>query len=133
MGVDFLSDERFAGETAPILLGYSAAAGDLAHRLFRRHRVITHVFCARVPFLRRFSLTMKFHPVHGFDRDELLLTALEDFADGSGNPEAILYLIPATRRAAALIRANRDRLEPRYVIASPAELRRLFRAAPEAE
>ena len=62
----------------------------------------------------------------------LLLTALEDFADGSGNPEAILYLIPATRRAAALIRANRDRLDPRYVIASPAELRRLFRV-PKAE
>ena len=126
--MDLLSDDRLAGEIAPILLGYSPAAGDAARRLFRRHRVISHVLCARVPFLRRFSLTMKFHPVRGFDREELVLTALEDFADGSCNPDAILYLIPATRRAAALIRDNRERLETRYVIASPEELRRLFRA-----
>ena len=131
--MDFLSDELLSGELAPIMLGYSPAARDAARRLFHRHRVITHVFCSRVPFLKRFSLTMKFHPICGTAHDELILTALEDFADSNRGAEAILYLIPATRRAARLIRSNRERLESRFVIASQEELRRLYRVPAIAE
>ena len=121
--MDFLSNNIRSGDLAPVLLGYSATADKIAHRLFHRYRLISHVFCERMPFRKRFSLSMKFHIIHGFSYDELLLSALEDFADTVRNTDVILCLIPATERAASLVDRHRERLESRYVIASPDAIR----------
>ncbi len=108
----------FWKEAAPILLGYSQRTREIAKRFFGSNRVISHVFCERIPLLHRFSLIMKFHTIHGFSRDELLLIALEDFADSVRNTETVLYLIPTTQKTARFVRRHRDRLETRYMIAS---------------
>ena len=128
--LDFLANDVLSGELSPVFLGYSANAGNSARRLFRRYRLISHVFCERVPFLRRFSLIMKFHIVSGFSRDELALIALENFADANRTSEAILYLIPATKAARDLIARHRERLETRFVIASQSDIRKLYEIPP---
>lgn len=128
--MDFLANDVLSGELSPILLGYSAIAGNLSRRLFHRHRLISHVFCERISFLRRLSLTMKFHFVCSFSHDELLLTALEDFADANRASEVILYLIPTTTATSAFVARHRERLETRFVIASADDIRRLCEIPP---
>ena len=122
--MNLLSNEHFSNDMAPILLGYSDCTAEIARHLFRKYHLISHIFCKRVPLLRRFSLIMKFHPVHGFAREELLVTVLEQFSDThTRNSDTMLFLIPTTASAIRLIRRYRDRLESRYVIANAEELR----------
>ena len=126
--MDFLENELYAGEFAPILLGDSRFARSVSRRFFSRHHIISHIFCNRVPFLRRFCLTAKYHTVNGFEKDELLLLALHDFAAGVQNRDLILYLVPGNEHARQFIEQNREQLEPDFVIADTQSLEKLIGA-----
>ncbi len=120
--MDFLSSELRAGELAPILLGDSGFARSISRRFFLQHHVISHIFCNHVPFLRRICLTAKYHAVNGFENDDLLLIALQDFAAGVKKRDIILYLIPGTENARRFIERNRQLLESVFVIADAQSL-----------
>ncbi len=124
--MNYLSAELKAGELAPVLLENSDYAKTIARRFFERRGVISHIFCNRAPFLGRFSLVAKYHPVAGFEKDELLLIALSDFAASVQNRDVILYLIPGTRSARQFIQRNRAQLETDYVLADQASLSELI-------
>lgn len=124
--MDFFANELRAGELAPILLGNSSYSKSIARKIFGRYGMISHIFCGRVPFLRRFSLTAKYHSMVGFEKDELLLIALKDFAKGVQNRDVVLYLIPGTEKAKQFVRRNRERLENDFVIANTQSLAKLI-------
>lgn len=124
--MDFLTAELRAGELAPVLLGNSNYTKTVSKHFFERHGIISHIFCARMPFWGRFSLTAKHHTVAGFENDELLLIALLDFAAGAQNKDVILFLIPGTDSAGQFIRRNRERLEPHFVLADAQSLSELI-------
>jgi|GEM_PF-1944967 len=124
--MDYFANELRVGELAPILLGNSSYSKSISKRIFSRHGMISHIFCNRVSFLKRFCLTAKYHPVGGFEEDELLLLALKDFAKGVQTRDIVLYLIPGTEKAKQFIRRNRERLEPDFVIADESSLVKLI-------
>ena len=120
--MDFLQKELRAGELAPVLLGDSGYARSVSRAFFARQGILSHIFCNRVPFLRRFCLTAKYHAVAGFENEELLLIALRDFAAGVQNRDVVLYLIPGTDAARQFMEQNRAQLEPNFVLANQASL-----------
>ena len=124
--MDFLTTELRAGELAPILLGDSAYTKAVSRQFFNRYGLISHIFCGRVPFLRRFCLTAKYHRVSGFDQDELLWIALKDFAAGVQNKDVVLFLIPGTEKALQFVKQNREKLESFFVLSSTQTLSQLI-------
>ena len=128
--MDFLKNELCTGECAPILLGDSGFARSVSRRFFSRYHVISHIFCNRVPFLRHFCLTAKYHTVTGFEKDELLLIALQDFAAGVQKRDLILYLISGNDHARQFIEQNREQLEADFVIADTQSLEKLIGTEP---
>lgn len=124
--MNYLAMELQAGELAPILLGNSEYARTISKRLFNRYGLVSHVFCDRTPFWGRFSLSAKYHPIAGFETDELLLIALKDFTAGVKNRDLILYLVPGTDSLARFIRRNREQLEQDFVLADAASLSELL-------
>ena len=120
-----LESQLRSNDLAPIFLGYSAYTSRIARQLFHRYHLISHVFCERVSFFQRCSPIMKFHRISGFTHDELLLTALEDFADAVRNQDVVLYLINGTKTAAEWIARHRERLETRFVVANSDTIRNL--------
>lgn len=124
--MEYIINDILSGEIVPILLGISPEANETAHRMYRKHGVISHVFCDRVPFAMRLSLCMKYHTVPHTSDERLMLHALLDFADQLGNADLILYLIPCTESYANMIWHNRDLLERRFVIADKQEMQRVW-------
>ncbi len=124
--MDYIVEEILAGELVPVLLGVSRESIETARRMFRQHRVISHVFCDKIPPFLRLSVCMKFHTVRHSANGRLMVTALQDFAEELNHADLIFYLIPCTERYANLIWRNRAELESRYVIANPAEMRRVW-------
>lgn len=121
--MDFIENDVLSGEIVPVLLGLSPETQETARRMFRRYGVVSHVFCDRVPFLARLSLSAKYHSIHHENAgDRLMLEALLDFAEQLENADLILYLIPCTEQSASLLWKHRDRLEGSYVIADRKEL-----------
>lgn len=126
--MNYISAELDAGEFSPIVIGNSGYARSISRRFFNRYGIFSHIFCERSTFLKRLSITSKFHQVDGFDREELLLIALEDFANSVQDRDIILYLIPGTSKAAHFIRRNRAKLESYFLVASPETMLRLLRS-----
>ncbi len=124
--MNYLTQSVLSEDLSPILLGYSSQTDEIAKLLFRRYRIISHVFCEHVPFFRRFSPVMKLHLFQHMVSDELVVTALEEFSESVRNPDVILYLVPTTRRYARLILTYKERLESRFVIAGTDDLRFLL-------
>lgn len=122
--MNYIGNEILSGEIVPVLLGASPETAETSRQMFRKYRVLSHVFCEKIPLPYRFMLSMKFHVVRHSRHDRILITALEDFADQITTADVILYLIPCTEEYNNLIWRNRDRLETRYVIASPTEIRK---------
>ena len=113
-------------ELVPVLLGFSKKTYEAARRLFKKHGVVSHVFCPPVPFPFRFSLYIKFHFVGNTQDESLMACALTDFAKQIGNKDVILYLIPCAKGYTAMIKRERAQLEHYYVFANKAELSWLF-------
>ena len=125
--MDYLANELRAGELAPVLLGNSGHSKAVSRQFFYRYGMISHIFCNRVSFFGRFfSLTAKYHPVNGFEKDELLLIALKDFAKSVQNRDIVLFLIPGTEKAKQFIRRNREQLEADFVLADARALAKLI-------
>ena len=134
--MDYIMNDVLSGAIVPVLLGLTTESSETAHRMYRRHGVMSHVFCDRIPFAMRLSLCMKFHRIPETAGDRLLLQALEDFADQLGNADLILYLIPCDEHYTKLVWDRSDELERRFVIADRDEMERVWfgaKAAPLGE
>ena len=124
--MEYIMNDVLSGAIVPVLLGVTAEASETAHRMYRRHGVISHVFCEKIPFTMRLSLCMKFHRIAQTKDDCLMLQALTDFADQLGNADLILYLIPCNEHYTNLVWNHSDELERRFVIADRAEMERVW-------
>lgn len=124
--MNYIGNELLSGEIVPVLLGVSPEAVETAREMFRKYRVLSHVFCQEIPLPYRFMLSMKFHKVRHSSHDRMMITALEDFANQIVSADVILYLIPCTEEYTRLIWRNREQLETRYVISSPTEIHRTW-------
>lgn len=128
--MDYLETQIRSSDLSPVFLGYSADVNRIARQFFHRYRLISHVFCKRIFFWKRFSPIMEFHTLNQFTHDELLLTALENFADTVKNRDATLYLIPSTKDAVTFLSSYRERLETRFVIAKSEAIRAMMEIPP---
>ena len=124
--MEYIMNDVLSGAIVPVLLGLTTEAGETAHRMYRRHGVMSHVFCDRIPFAMRLSLCMKFHRIPDTTGDKLMLQALTDFADQLGNADLILYLIPCNEHYTNLVWNHAEELERRFVIADRAEMERVW-------
>lgn len=124
--MDFIEDEVLCGELIPVLLGTSPEALETARRFFKKYGTVSHMFCDRVPLSVHFSLCIKYHSVRHSAGEELMLTALKDFAKQLGHADVILYLIPCTVDDSNFVWRNREILEPFFVIADPHEMDRVW-------
>lgn len=113
-------------ELVPVLLGFSQKTYAAARRIFKKHGVVSHVFCPTVPLPLRFSLYVKFHFVGNTKNEHLMADALTDFARQIGNKDVILYLIPCAKGYSAMLKRERPQLESHYVFANKSELSWLF-------
>ena len=109
------------GDMIPVLLGLSAGALEKAKELAQRCDSVSHIFCARVPLLFRFSIYIKFHRVSRTRKERLMLQALLDFSDQLRDRDTILYLVPCTKEYAVMVQRNYTLLESRFIIAEPLE------------
>ena len=130
--MEYIMNDVLSGAIVPVLLGLTTEASDTAHRMYRRHGVMSHVFCDRIPFSMRLSLCMKFHRIPNTTGDELMLQALTDFADQLSNADLILYLIPCDEHHTKLVWDHAEELERRFVIADRAEMERVWFGASDA-
>ena len=130
--MEYIMNDVLSGAIVPVLLGVTPEANETAHRMYRRHGVMSHVFCDRIPLASRLSLCMKFHRVPETAGEQLLLQALADFADQLGNADLILYLIPCNEHYTKLVWDHADELERRFVIADRAEMERVWFGAKSA-
>ena len=130
--MEYIMNDVLSGAIVPVLLGVTSEASETAHRMYRRHGVMSHVFCDRIPLASRLSLCMKFHRIPQTAGEQLLLQALADFADQLGNGDLILYLIPCNERYTKLVWDHVDELERRFVIADRAEMDRVWFGATDA-
>ena len=130
--MEYIMNDVLSGAIVPVLLGLTTEASDTAHRMYRRHGVMSHVFCDRIPFSMRLSLCMKFHRIPNTTGDELMLQALTDFADQLGNADLIPYLIPCDEHHTKLVWDHAEELERRFVIADRAEMERVWFGASDA-
>ena len=130
--MEYIMNDVLSGAIVPVLLGLTTEASNTAHRMYRRHGVMSHVFCDRIPFPMRLSLYMKFHRIPDTTGDELMLQALTDFADQLGNADLILYLIPCDEHYTKLVWDHSEELERRFVIADRAEMERVWFGASDA-
>ena len=124
--MEYIMNDVLSGAIVPNLLGLTTEASETAHRMYRRHGVMSHVFCERIPFSMRLSLCMKFHRIPDTTGDELMLQALIDFADQLGNADLILYLIPCNEHYTKFVWDHAEDLERRFVIADRAEMERVW-------
>ena len=124
--MDYITEDILSGDLIPVLLGFSQETVETARRMYRKHNVVSHVFCDRIPLPLRISLCMKFHTVTHTTGDRLMVEALSDFAKRFQHTDALLYLIPCTETYANLIWRNRTELESRFVIANLGEMRRVW-------
>lgn len=128
--MDFISEEILSSEIVPVLLGFSQETAETARRMYRRYKVVSHVFCDYVPLPLRLSLCMKFHMVSHRSGDRLMIEALDDFVKKLEKADALLYLIPCTEAYANLVWRNRADLESRFVIADKPEMYRVWFGEP---
>ena len=124
--MEYIMNDVLSGAIVPGLLGMTPEASETAHRMYRRHGVISHVFCDRIPLASRLSLCMKFHRVSKTSGEQLLLQALCDFADQLGNADLILYLVPCNEHYTNLVWNHTEELERRFVIADRDEMERVW-------
>ena len=130
--MEYIMNDVLSGAIVPVLLGLTPEASETAHRMYRRHGVISHVFCDKIPFSMRLSLCMKFRRIAKTQGEQLMLQALADFAEQLGNADLILYLIPCNEHYTKLVWDHSEELERRFVIADRAEMERVWFGAEEA-
>lgn len=117
----------------PVFLGYTRESGELARRIWRKYRVLSHVFCEPVPASRRLSLWLytKFHTVPRTEGDRLMLRELTDFSAQLEGMDVLPYLIPCTEAYAGMIWNHSGELESRFLIAEPWEIEQAYLAETE--
>ena len=130
--MEYIMNDVLSGAIVPVLLGMSTEASETAHRMYRRHGVMSHVFCDKIPIAMRLSLCMKFHRIPKTDGEQLMLQALTDFADQLGNADLILYLIPCNEHYTKIVWDHTEELERRFVIADRDEMDRVWFGAQSA-
>lgn len=124
--MQFIESEILAGELVPVLLGLSTEANETAKRIFRQYRLVSHVFCDRKPHMFSLPFCTKYHIIRHAAGEELMLTALLDFAKRLTGADVIYYLIPCTVDYANFVWRHHSDLEPYYVIADWQEMQRVW-------
>ncbi len=124
--MQFIESEILAGELVPVLLGQSVETNETAKRIFRRYRLISHVFCEKKPRVFGLTFCTKYHIIRHAAGEGLMLTALLDFAKRLANADVIYYLIPCTVDYANFVWRYHNELEPYYVIADWQEMQRVW-------
>lgn len=124
--MDFIDQEILSGELVPVLLGLSPETIQLAHRLYRKYNVLSHVFCNSLPFPLRFSICMKYHVIRHTADEKLMLVALQDFSAQIKHAEVIPCLISCTQRYENFIWEYRDQLERQFVIGNRQTAKQLW-------
>ena len=114
--MDTLKQIMPVGDLIPVLLGASAEAQRTARRLFRKYGKISRLFCSKAPVASILAPYVKVHAIHS-ESNQLMLTALEDFAIQAKHADVVLYLIPCTMEDSNFVWKNREFLEQHYVIA----------------
>ena len=104
------------GDLIPVLLGASPEALRTARRLFRNYGRISRLFCSKAPVASILAPYIKVHAIKS-ESNQLMLTALEDFAKQARHVDVVLYLIPCTMEDSNFVWKNRETLELDYVIA----------------
>ena len=129
--MEYSAQEILSGGLVPVLLGFSRETQRTAHRMFRQYGILSHVFCDKISrSMRLLSLSMKFHTVPHTSGEQLMMTALEDFAKQTENADVVLYLIPCTEEYVNFVWLHREQLERRYVIADKKERCRAWTSTP---
>lgn len=124
--MDFITEEILSGELVPVLLGLSAQTWQVAHRLYRKYNVISHVFCNNLPLPLRLSLCMKYHVIHHTQNQQLMIHALLDFSSQIEKADVIPYLIPCSEHYNNLVWEHHNVLERHFVIADRRLLQNLW-------
>ncbi len=104
----------------PVMLGNSPQIPRLARRLWRRYRVISHVFSSRPFWLCHFLHYVRPVRLPGYLQGELLLQDLRDFA--LEYPDLLFCLIPCDCDALAFCTAHAHELECCYMTVLPEQL-----------
>ncbi len=124
--MQFIEDEILAGELIPVLLGTSNEANATARRIFRRFRLVSHLFCEKKPPLFGMNFCTKYHIVRHSASDEIMLGALLDFSGQLRDADVVYYLIPCTDEYAKFVWRHRTELESYYVVADEKEMQKVW-------
>ena len=104
----------------PVLLGNSLQAPMLARRLWRRWRVISHVFASRPAWPCYLLHSVRVLRLPDYIRDELLCDDLRNFA--RQYPDLLFCLIPCDAAARAFCERYATALEADYITILPEQL-----------
>lgn len=104
----------------PVLLGSNAKAIRIAHMLYLRYDVVSHLYSTRpvlLPYLLSYVRVVR---VPDYMQGELLCRDLVSFA--AEYPDLLFCLIPCTEQGKAFCMAYTKELEPYYIIPEPEQL-----------
>ena len=113
-------DEQLNRVLVPVLLGDGAKPLKIARRLYRRYRVLSHVYCTRPSLGAYFCGCVRVVRVPTFLQGDLLCNDLLAFA--AEYPDLLFCLIPCTDAYEHFCAAHAAKLEAYYVIATPTQL-----------
>ena len=114
--------EQLGRVMVPVLLGDSAQAKGIAHRLYRRFGVISHIYCAHPSLFTYLLSCARVVRTPDYLQGELLLEDLCTFA--REYPDLLFCLIPCSDQYRAFCLAHARELEPYYVILQPEQLQK---------
>lgn len=104
----------------PVMLGNSRQAPLLARRLWRKYRVVSHVFASRPFWLCHLLHYMRVVRLPDYLQGELLWYDLREFAEQY--PDLLFCLIPCDDAAQHFCCAHAAEIEPYYMTVLPEQL-----------
>ena len=113
-------EEQLERVLVPVLLGDGAKPLKIARRLYRRYRVLSHLYCTRPRLGTYFCGCVRVVRVPAFLQGELLCNDLLAFA--AEYPDLLFCLIPCTEAYEHFCAAHRAELESYYLIVHPEQL-----------
>lgn len=115
-------EEQLNRVLVPVLLGDGTQPVRIARKLYRRYRVLSHIYCSRPALLAHFCACVRLVRTPSYLRGELLCADLCAFA--KEYPDLLFCLIPCTEDYRVFCAAHAEKLEPYYVVVQPEQLQR---------
>lgn len=113
-------NEQLNRVLVPVLLGDGAQTLTTARMLYRRYRVLSHLYCTRPRLLAHFCSFVRIVRIPQFLQGELLCSDLCAFA--KEYPDLLFCLIPCTDAYRTFCTAHAGKLEAYYVIVEAEQL-----------